>query len=330
MKKFFKVCGIIALFLLGFGTALTVAGCAMGGAEKAASVVSDVTNGKVSFGKDGDLLGVEIGGVNSSDMIDFAQEFVNHSYYDIDDFTSIFENGRENYSGTVEKFSISADEVENMELNFGACSCVIEESEDDQFWVEGENVDQMQAYVEGDTFYLKVKKDGKFSVDELKNTKVRLYVPSDLSLDKAKIELGAGSVKVDVLSAKKVELKVAGGELVIKCLDSDKVEAKIGAGSMKLDDVMIGKIEGDVGAGSLIIAGKINNDAKMKCSAGSINLKLQNEFDDFDYSIACSAGEIRVGDESFSGVSTSKKIDNDADADMELKCSAGSIKVVFE
>ena len=57
MKNFMRTCGIIALFLFGFGLALTVAGVALGGVDKVSSVVREVTDGKfdLNLGENGNF-----------------------------------------------------------------------------------------------------------------------------------------------------------------------------------------------------------------------------------------------------------------------------------
>ncbi|MBP5282448.1 MAG: DUF4097 family beta strand repeat protein [Lachnospiraceae bacterium] len=332
MKKFLRTCGIIALFLFGFGAALVIAGCAMGGADKVSSVVKDVTDGNVNIdiGLNGDLSGVKVGGVSAQDMIDSVQEVLDVKLYNLDDFSSIFDNGEEIYSGTVEKFCISSNGVEDLELNIGGCAFKLLESENGDFWVEAENVDELQAFVDGDTLHVNVKKTGNIKLDELK-TIVKLYVPSDMVFDKAKIDLGAGSIDMGSFAADKVELAVGAGSVDTKTLDCDELKVSVGAGKVDLKSVMVKKLEAKVSAGSFVFEGKVNGDAKMSCAAGSIDVKLKNEEEDFDYDLSCSAGGIKVGNDlSVSGVGGSKKVDNDADQEMELSCSAGSIKVIFE
>ena len=50
---------------------------------------------------------------------------------------------------------------------------------------------------------------------------------------------------------------------------------------------------------------------------------------DYNYDLDCGIGEIRCGDDSFSGFGREKSIDNGADKKMDIDCGIGSINVAF-
>ena len=74
-------------------------------------------------------------------------------------------------------------------------------------------------------------------------------------------------------------------------------------------------------------------DAKKKieadCGVGEINLKIKGKQKDYNYDLDCGIGEIRCGDDSFSGFGREKSIDNGADKKMDIDCGIGSINVAF-
>ncbi len=330
MKNFMRTCGIIALILFGLGMALTVAGCALGGADKVSSVVSEVTDGKfeLNLGGNGNY-NIQVGDISSEEVKEALKGILDNKIYNLDDFGTLFDNNRETKQGNVEKYQLSSAGVDEVKLDLGGCIFSIEESEDSDFWVEAANVDKLQAYVDGDTLRLVSTRKGDVSGADIKKTEVTLYVPSDFVFDKAKIDLGAGVLKTDSFAAKKLEIKLGAGEAIVKNLDCDSLDVEVGAGSMKLTNVNTEKVKCEVGAGSMIFAGEINGDAKFDCSAGSIDVTLANDYNDFDYKVDCSVGSIQLKDKKYSGLGKSDKIDNDADHEMELKCAAGSVKVVF-
>ena len=61
-----------------------------------------------------------------------------------------------------------------------------------------------------------------------------------------------------------------------------------------------------------------------------MELKLTGEQQDYNYSLSCDVGSIKVGDISVSGLGREKEIDNDADYDMDVSCDVGNIDVIFE
>lgn len=318
------------MFLLGFGIAMTVAGCALGGADKVSEVVKDVTGGKVDIGlgEDG-FTGIKVGDVTSDDVIGKFKVIVDSKVYDLDDFGSMYDDKQETLKGDVEKFTISAKKVDKLELDLGGCTLNWITTSDSDFAIEGKNVDKMQAYVKGDTLHVISTKNGSITGSEIKKSVIDLYVPKDLDLDDIKIELGAGIIIADELSADDVTVELGAGEAQIKKVNCKDFEVKVGAGALKFDDGSVKKFKVKVGAGSFIFKGKIEGDAKVDCSAGSVELKLKNDDKDFDYQIDCAAGSVKVGDKRYSGLTKSDKIDNNADADFEIKCAAGSVQVDF-
>ena len=60
-----------------------------------------------------------------------------------------------------------------------------------------------------------------------------------------------------------------------------------------------------------------------------MKIELPGEASDYDYSVDCGMGEVTVGDSSYGGVASSKKVDNGADIDLDLDCGMGDIDVIF-
>ena len=333
MKGFIKGCGIVVLFLLGAGLALTIAGCALGGPQQITNVVRDVTDGKVNINLDpsGDNWGINIGGVSSDDVKDALKGIMDNKIYDMDDFGSLFNNGKETLSGDVEKYRIDASDIEKLRLDIGGCELTIKESEDDDFWAEAKNVQKFQTYVDGNTLrVVNTSKEKNLTGLNIKNMKITLYVPSDFVCEKAEVELGAGILLSEGFVAKKAEFKIGAGELKLGSMDCDDVEIEVGAGNVEIARANLDKLEVKIGAGNMSLEGSIHKDAKVKCSLGNINLKLKNAFDDFDYRVECAAGNINLNGKQYTGLAKEEKIDNEADQDMKLECAAGNIEVMFE
>ena len=333
MKALVKTCGIIALFLLGFGVALTVAGCALGGADKVSSVVNDVTKGKVKveLGEDGSFGSFNIAGYSSNDVVDAVQGLLDNKLYNIDDFGSIFDDGQKTLQGNVEKFMLSADEVEKLRIDIGGGELMIIESDDNDFWVEAKNVKKFQAYVKDDTLRVISTATGTISGADLKNIKITLSVPKDFMFDEVKMQLGAGVVKSqERLLAKEMKLELGAGEGSFDGISCDKLEATCGAASLKIKDGELGKTEFKIGAGSVEFEGVISDDVKVACGAGNLSMKLSNQYSDFDYKVECALGNVKLGEKKYSGLAKTEKIDNDADAEMKIECGAGNVTVSFE
>jgi hypothetical protein len=331
MKGFIKGCGIVVLFLLGAGLALTIAGCALGGPRQITNVVRDVTDGKVDINLDSNNWGINIGGVSSDDVKDALKGIMDNKIYNMDDFGSVFNNGKETLSGDVEKYSIDAAGVEKLRFDIGGCELTIKESDDDNFWVEAKNVQKFQAYVDGETLrVVNTSKEKSLTGLNIKNVKITLYLPTDFTCENAEVELGAGILLSDSFVAEKAEFKIGAGELKLGSMDCDEMEIEVGAGNVEISNANVEKLNVKIGAGNMSFEGSIYKDAKVKCSLGNINLKLKNEFEDFNYKVECALGNIKLNGKQYSGLAKEEKIDNGADQDMKLECATGNIEVMFE
>ena len=62
---------------------------------------------------------------------------------------------------------------------------------------------------------------------------------------------------------------------------------------------------------------------------GNIEMTLEGSEEEFNYKLEGSMGNISVGQDSFSGFSSERNIDNHADKEMEIECSMGNITIDF-
>ena len=122
-----------------------------------------------------------------------------------------------------------------------------------------------------------------------------------------------GRVLDDDFYAKKLKVSVAAGEFLNDgAVTAEKADISVGTGNVDLDNLNVQKLEAD-------------------CGIGNIDLDINGKELDYDYEISCSAGEIDIGDSSYSGIGHEKKISNPgASGKMDLDCGVGNITVDFE
>lgn len=297
MKRFMKNCAITALifFLLSIGM-LTVAVVFID-KEEISKVVWEITDGKVELRlnswKD---FGVHING----------KWFGGFKLNDEDMFDSDYEV----WDGEVRKIKINEDEIRELDIQIGCSSLVMKDSTDAFFYIEKSGDGKLQVYEEDGVLYVKaLLNEGIMGVQE--NEKVTLYVPKNVDLQMVSIELGAGEIEWNTLK-------------------TDAMKVEIGAGEFEAKNVAVSDLEVSLGAGECLIQGELQGDVKVDCAAGSVTLKHTGDEDEFNYEIDCAAGRAQIGKESFSGLASSKEIDNDASKTMEISVSAGSVEVKFE
>ena len=204
------------------------------------------------------------------------------------------------------KLGVSS-EVQKLNIQFGAGEFHILESEDEYIYLE---MDHSMPFEYGinqqNTLYVKPKKATMAS--SIGN--INLYLPKNMAFDEVDLELGAG-------------------ELVVNSLETKEFEVSVAAGSAKLNHLTCEQAELEVGAGELIVErGDIKN-LSLDLAMGDVSLKLTGAEEDYDYDLACGAGEITVGSMSSSGFAFDKETSFGREKKINVECAMGSVEVEF-
>ena len=86
----------------------------------------------------------------------------------------------------------------------------------------------------------------------------------------------------------------------------------------------------DVGMGSFQMKGNITDDLDADCGMGNMDMSLLGQYVDHDYEVDCGMGSVRIGDMTYSGMSSGQNVDNNTDSEFDLDCGMGSINISFE
>jgi len=322
MKKFMKVCGMTALILLLAGIVLGVTASTVRGRTAIARVVETVTGGRVNVNFDGfwDW---------GSRVRDDIEDRLPDVDYDIDDATS-FDSHYDILGPDVPKFCLG-EAVEKLEVEAGGCIFRTSKSEDASFYVEASDTGRFQAYVEDGTLHVRVTTRTRSWSDwgKWETCEVVLYVPEGVYFSSADIEFGAGIMEFEGLRADRVTLEVGAGQITVDGLTADSLEAEIGMGQMELKGLDVKSLEADIGMGELVARGSVDGDVDVSCSMGNVDMEMKGRQEDFNYELTGAMGNIDLGAASYSGLGMSKTIDNGADKNMEVECSAGNITIKF-
>lgn len=323
MKRFMKTCAVMAAVLCLLGLLLGVTASSLRGREAISEVVEKVTGGWVHINMD-DIKnwGLTVG-KNVSEIVDNMGVD-----YDINEHT-IFEHSHKIYKGDVAKYC-PGDNVEKLEVAVGGCLFETKASGDGKFYIEADNVNKFQGYVEGGTLYIKAT-DGAKNWSRAGSCSIILYVPRDCVFEEVEMEMGAGVMEIsDLRSAGEISLEVGAGKIVIDRISSPDLELEIGAGEIQLKDMEVGELSAGIGMGNFAAAGSADGDVKIECSMGNVELTLFGGEKSFNYSIECSMGNVDLGGGSYSGLAKEKKIQNGAAKTMEIECSMGNVTVSFD
>lgn len=187
----------------------------------------------------------------------------------------------------------------------------------DEFYLKKHDGTGVRVETNGDTDKIRVKQDGDTlkikSLTKLNGTKITLYYPENLSFNEMDIEVDAGTIHMeDALTVNDLEIQVGAGEMISNdTISAREVSIDVGAG-----DVEISKLD----AGSL----------EAECGVGALNIGLVGNESEYNYKVECGLGSVTVGDDKYSGISESAKVNNaGATRSMELECGLGDVAVVF-
>ncbi|MCI6640931.1 MAG: DUF4097 domain-containing protein [Pygmaiobacter massiliensis] len=136
-----------------------------------------------------------------------------------------------------------------------------------------------------------------------------ITVPADFVAQKLEVELGAGSLRADGITAREASLEVA-------------------AGQMNLTNCDFGNADFECGMGEMTYSGKLWGIGSAECGMGKLELGIEGQnWDDFGYKAECAVGNITVLDQVYTGLATELTVNPQASVFYELECGAGTLTV---
>lgn len=327
MKKFTKVCLIIAAVLVIIGTGAIVVGAAMGGGLRNLPVTYFYNGGwfdnpwnevrdewhdawneargdvyevreefdefKTEWDESWNELGEdwrgEIAAIPDEIKQDLEQDFVLEESYDYVDIRKL-----------------------DIEISLGSVH-VLTSEETDKIQVQiGSGAGDYHLETEdGDELKLKMTRRRNRPEVHVQGRPIKILVPEGYQFDSVEVQVNAGMFSAEELLARELEVDLKAG---IAFIDQGEVE----------------KLETDCAAGIVYYNGSASREVSAECAAGSMGINLSEEETYYDYEISAAAGSITVGAKSYTGLGQKKRITNDASVgEMELKCSAGDLSVTF-
>ena len=309
MNRFIKSCFTIASGFCAIGLVLIIIGGIFGGYRQTVAIA---LNGGFSYPFYVDALvdGTVAAGTDTKNTIN-----------PIELSEGIYENN--NICKMDEVVDISID-IRTYELN--VC-----EWEGTTYKVVGKNVPGLKCFVQNGTLYLKGTR--KYFKPSLIH-EVTLYVPKGAVLEQVDVGLGAGKGTIEDLRMEELDIHVGAGKFNCKNIKTDILAIEAGAGKVDCQDCEAEEARLEIGAGSLSYEGEIKQNIDISCAMGSTQLYLNDHYKDYDYDIEVAAGNLTIDQQNegliaFSGLSD-KRIDHDANKEMNLNCAMGNIYILFK
>lgn len=190
---------------------------------------------------------------------------------------------------------------------------------------------QVKAYKDGST--LKIKETGSKRSIQNDSTRITIQIPADMkSMKEIALEQGAGEIFVDTpLTAEEINITVDAGECQVsrKLTAQESCKAEVGAGEIDLAEMEAQNLVLDAGVGEITTGQITAQDIRINCGVGSIETVAAGTEQDYSYEIKCSVGDVEIGDNSYAGLGSKRKIDNPGNQTMQVDCGVGEVEVSF-
>lgn len=223
------------------------------------------------------------------------------------------------------------DEIRNLSLTLGAGSLVVREKNTNDgmvdIYIQGQG--GCDYLVKNGTLYVEGFKGIKTIGTDLVENVITLVFPAGTSFDEVDIEVGAGRMEIVSLSAREIDAAVGAGELIIDSTDAGDLSIEIGAGRLEAYGISAKDASLTVSMGECIYEGIVSGDLDAECDMGNMEFRLEGDEKDFNYEIECAAGNIKIGEASYTALASERKINNGCHRNIEIECSMGNVEIEF-
>lgn len=148
------------------------------------------------------------------------------------------------------------------------------------------------------------KKNSTLTIKDKKNyfnvttkQKLIIYLASTETFSDVDISTGAGSLEIDKLITKRLELELGAGKTTINELISNDTEIDTGAGEFTIKSGTINDLDFDMGVGKTTITANITGNSKIDSGVGSLNLNILNSKENYRLKLSKGIGTIKVDNE---------------------------------
>lgn len=288
MKKFMKGSAIAGLVCLLVGVVIFAIGALGGGMKYMNKSNTTPLQNIVHLAKDFGV--VEISGMN----ISFGTDTINNK---------IFDNNQEKYEAG--EYTFEDVKGEDLKIVVGAGQLQVKTYSEECIKLEIGKEDKMQCFAE-DNCITVIGGTFKNSSD---STMV-LYLPENAVYNEVLVEVGAGSVDVNGMSAKEAEFKV-------------------GMGCIIAENIAVDSLKTEVGMGEIIFSGSADEDVNVDCGMGNVTMTFDGKSDEYNYELKCGMGALSVEDVYYIAGIGEQDIDNGMEKEMEISCAMGNVEVKF-
>lgn len=204
------------------------------------------------------------------------------------------------------------EEISNIDFELASGTIEIIEYGGDNIKVEKQSIPaymEFRCYEEEGTLYIRTNKNNKWKRNSGDGS-VYIYVPEGTAFERTKILLGAGILNIGYI-------------------DTEQLDINAGAGQIEIDQFQVVNLKSSCGAGQMVMTGQLTGNADIDCGVGEVELNIAGLEEDYDYEVSCGIGRVEIGNSSFNGLINSRRINNNQQRTIDLKCGTGQIEIRF-
>lgn len=224
-------------------------------------------------------------------------------------------------SDNVEVISDKEYDISSLDLELAYTK--LEIKVDDEFKVETNNSKLVYTNRNGN---VRIKDNNRNWLNN-KDSILTISIPSNLYLDRAYIDTGAGKINIESLNARNLNLKIGAGEVNIDNMTitgSAKINGGVGKATLK--SCQINDLKADLGVGEFSFNGRLTGKNEFDSGVGSVNISLIDDMENYKIDVDKGIGSIKLDGE---------KIDSDrvygtGVNEIEIDGGVGEIKINFE
>ena len=153
-----------------------------------------------------------------------------------------------------------------------------------------------------------------------------LKIEDDRTLD-TKMEL---QIYLPIGILKELDLEAVNGTLTADKITADHISIEIDNASVQIGQLLVTKkADLQIHTGEMTVDYFQGGNLETECAVGSILITCEGKQSDYDYELECDMGEIRIQDETYSGIGEEYRIHNQASKTIKAECDIGNIMLKF-
>lgn len=213
------------------------------------------------------------------------------------------------------------EEFSKMKLDISASNLTIK-LEGNSYKVETYQIPK-NTKIESKDGILEIKSNKKLNKSDSKSS-ITIYLPEDVELEEADIQVGAGIVDIAGLIAKNVEFNFGAGNVNMQNI-TVKNNAKIecGAGQAIIKNSELANADIEAGVGKLVYSGDLTGNTQIDYGVGDVELELTGDAEKYAIHTEKGIGDIKINDSSVANDSTIGNGENKID----IEGGVGSIDI---